>query len=420
MGVRLLRGGDDFFLSRLRLAHGDVLPDRPCFQPCVLKHHAHAPAQLAPVHFLGIDPVEKDFAPVRVVKPHEKVDKGSLSAARGADDGHPLAGLDGQVEVPDQGLVRRVREAKVLDLHCALHLFRTFRMLRLRRPRRGFDQLEHPSCAGQRVLQLRHHAGDLVKGLGVLVGVVQEAGEVAHGDAAGNGDQRTAQAHARIHHGVDEPGTGVHQRREENCPQRRLLQPSVDLVELLHGRLLMAEGLHHLDIADGLVDQAGLLAPGNGLELEHGIRPCRNEIRHQQRQRRNADHHQGNAPVNANHENKRSQNGHHAGKQLGKAHEQSVGKGVHVSGHPADHIALRLFIKIGKGQHLNMPEGFVPDVPGDAVGHVVVDLIHEPLRQRRHGGANRHVAQIAPHGGKIHPSGIDNAVNGISHQNGDI
>ena len=60
------------------------------------------------------------------------------------------------------------------------------------------------------------------------------------------------------------------------------------------------------------------------------------------------------------------------------------------------------------------------DVPGNAVGHVVVDLIHEPLRQRRHGGANRHVAQIAPHGGKIHPSGIDNAVNGISHQNGDI
>ena len=192
MGVRLLRGGDDFFLSRLRLAHGDVLPDRPGFQPCVLKHHAHAPAQLAPVHFLGIDPVEKDFAPVRVVKPHEKIDEGGLSAARGADDGHPLAGLDGQVEVPDQGLVRRVGEAKVLDLHCALHLFRTFRMLRLRRPRRGFDQLEHPPRAGQRVLQFRHHAGDLVKGLGVLVGVVQEAGEIAHGDAAGNGNQRAA------------------------------------------------------------------------------------------------------------------------------------------------------------------------------------------------------------------------------------
>ena len=190
--MRLLRGGDDFFLSRLRLAHGDVLPDRPGFQPCVLKHHAHAPAQLAPVHFLGIDPVEKDFAPVRVVKPHEKIDEGGLSAARGADDGHPLAGLDGQVEVPDQGLVRRVGEAKVLDLHCALHLFRTFRMLRLRRPRRGFDQLEHPPRAGQRVLQFRHHAGNLVKGLGVLVGVVQEAGEVAHGDAAGNGNQRAA------------------------------------------------------------------------------------------------------------------------------------------------------------------------------------------------------------------------------------
>ena len=33
------------------------------------------------------------------------------------------------------------------------------------------DKLEHTARAGQGVLQLRHHAGDLVKGLGVLVGV---------------------------------------------------------------------------------------------------------------------------------------------------------------------------------------------------------------------------------------------------------
>ena len=36
---------------------------------------------------------------------------------------------------------------------------------------RLFDQLEHPAGAGQGVLQLGDHPGDLVKGFGVLVGI---------------------------------------------------------------------------------------------------------------------------------------------------------------------------------------------------------------------------------------------------------
>ena len=51
-----------------------------------------------------------------------------------------------------------------------------------------------------------------------------------------------------------------------------LLQPAVDLVELLHGVLLLAEGLHHLLILPIISSiRAGLLAPGLGLELEHVV-----------------------------------------------------------------------------------------------------------------------------------------------------
>ena len=42
------------------------------------------------------------------------------------------------------------------------------------------QQLKHTGRAGQGVLQLGDDAGDLVEGLGILVGVVQEQG-IRHG-----------------------------------------------------------------------------------------------------------------------------------------------------------------------------------------------------------------------------------------------
>ena len=189
-----------------------------------------------------------------------------------------------------------------MNLHAALHRLGTLGILRLRAALRGLNQLEYAARAGKGVLQLRHHAGNLVKGLGVLVGVVQEAGEIAHGNAAANGDKRTCQAHTRIDYGVDKPGAGIDQRGEENGFQRRLLQPSVDLVELLHGSVLMAEGTNHLDIADGFIDEARLLATGDGLQPEHGIGSGGDEVRNQQRQGRDAHHHQRNAPMDTQHE----------------------------------------------------------------------------------------------------------------------
>ena len=170
-----------------------------------------------------------------------------------------------------------------MNLHAAPHRLGPLGVLRLRGTLRGLDQLKHPARAGQGVLQLRDHAGNLVEGLGVLVGVVQEAGEIAHGNAAANGNQRTGQSHPRVDHGVDEPGAGVHQRGEENGFQRGRLQPAVNLVKLLHTGVLMPKGPDDLDVADGFVNQPRLLAPGDGLQAEHGIGPGSDKIRHQQR-----------------------------------------------------------------------------------------------------------------------------------------
>ena len=420
MGVGLLCRRHDLFLGGIRLAHGDILPDGPGLQPGILKHHAYAVPQVIPAHIPGIHPIQQNFAAVGVIEPHEQVDKSGFAAAGGADDGDALARLDAEVEVLDEGLLRGIGEFQISDLYASPNFFRLPGILRLRGTLRGLDQLEHPSGTGQSVLQLGDHAGNLIEGLGILVGVVQEAGQVAHGNAAADGDESTGQAHPRVHHGIDEPGAGIYQRGEENRPQGSLLQPSVDLVELLHGGVFMPEGADHLDVADGLINQAGLLAPGHGLEPEHGIGPGGDEIGNQQGQRRDAHHHQGDAPMDAKHEQKGTQNGHNARKQLGKSHKQAVGKGVHVRNDPADNVALGVLIQIAQGQHLNMAECLVADIPGDPVGHAVIQLVHHELGQRGNAGADHHTPQRHCHGGKVYPARVHDAVDGAAHQNGDV
>ena len=56
------------------------------------------------------------------------------------------------------------------------------------------------------------------------------------------------------------------------------MQPVVDFVKLLQRSRLMAKSLHHFDIANGFINQAGLFAPGQGLQPEHGVGACGNEI----------------------------------------------------------------------------------------------------------------------------------------------
>ena len=101
----------------------------------------------------------------------------------------------------------------------------------------------------------------------------------------------------------------------------------------------MAKGLHHLQLADGLVDERRLLATGNGLLLEHGIGALGNEIRHHKGQRRDQHHYQSDLPVDGHHEDQGAEDGHDARKQLGKTHQQAVGQGVHIGNDPAHQLA---------------------------------------------------------------------------------
>ena len=99
-----------------------------------------------------------------------------------------------------------------MNLHASLHSLRLLGMLRLRCSGRCLNELKYPSCTGQGILQLRNHTGNLIKGFGILVGIVENTGQAAHGDPACNRDQSAGECNPRVDHGINKSGAGIHQR----------------------------------------------------------------------------------------------------------------------------------------------------------------------------------------------------------------
>ena len=239
-------------------------------------------AQALPRHGTDVAAVHGDGAVLHVVEAHEEVDERRLAAARRADDGYALAGPDREVQILDEPLLRRVGEGDIRQLHAAGGVGQHPGIGRVGDLRRLVDELEDPRGAGQRVLQLGDDAGDLIEGLGVLVGIAEEARQPADRDGPRHRAQRPGKAHAGVDDIVDDAGRGVRHRREEGRAHGRGGQAVIDLVKLRKALGLMRERLHDALAAELLIDERGLLAAGLGLRLEHGVGVPRDELRHQQ------------------------------------------------------------------------------------------------------------------------------------------
>ena len=188
----------------------------------------------------------------------------------------------------------------------------------------------------------------------------------------------------------------------------------------MEGFLLAAEGLHHFLALHHLLHKAGLLPPHLGLEPEHIVGVLGDKRRHHQGNRGDHHHHGGDAHVDAEHKAQGAHNGDHPGKQLGKAHEQAVGKLVHIGDHPADHLPGRVGVHIVQGQHLQLAEGGAADIPHHPVGDPVVEQVHDPLAYSRHCHHHAHFHQNPKDGGQIHLAGAHNQVHRIPCQNGNV
>ena len=177
--MRRLRRRDHLFVRSVRLAHADVLLHRAAFQPGLLQDHAVIGAQGSAGDRPHVLPVHPHGAPRHVVKAHEEVDKGGLAAAGRTHDRHFLPGTDVQREVFDQPLFGGIGEIHLVERDFP------FRPAQLRSPFVGglllfVEQFEDARGAGEGVLQFGDDPGDLVEGLGVLVGVGQKRSQHAH------------------------------------------------------------------------------------------------------------------------------------------------------------------------------------------------------------------------------------------------
>ena len=180
----------------------------------------------------------------------------------------------------------------MLQRHAAVEVLYRSRMFRLRTLGFFLDQLEDPRRARQRVLQLRDHAGYLVERFRVLVRVAEQAGQLTHRHraakksdetcrmTASDGETGAQDRHPRVHHVVHKAGARVCQGGEKDCPQRTLLKPFVDLVEPAEHPVLLPVGLHHLLVADHLIDQRGLFPSRLRLQKKHVVSPRRDKLRH--------------------------------------------------------------------------------------------------------------------------------------------
>ena len=112
--------GVDLLLGRVRVAVGDVVPDRAAEEPGVLQHHADLRPQVLAAHRGDVDAVERDPAAVQLVEPHDQVDQGGLAGPGRPDDRDGLPRLGDQRQVLDQRLVGLVAERDVLELDPAV------------------------------------------------------------------------------------------------------------------------------------------------------------------------------------------------------------------------------------------------------------------------------------------------------------
>ncbi len=156
-------------------------------KPRLLQHHAEAAAQAPARHVPHVHAIDPYTPAINIIEPHQQIYDSCFSASGRSYDRDALTGLHLEIEILYQLLLGIVGEVYILHRDVSLGLCQDCRALRIRDLRLLLDKLKHPAGTCKRCLELRHHAGNLIKRLRVLVRVAQKAGELADTDAPPDG-----------------------------------------------------------------------------------------------------------------------------------------------------------------------------------------------------------------------------------------
>ncbi|MCY1217324.1 hypothetical protein D9M72_292310 [compost metagenome] len=215
-----------------------------------------------------VDAIECDAPRIELVEPHHEVDQRGLAGAGGADDCHGMPGLGREGQILDQGLVRRITEGHMLELHVAVGLGGQvlgggLGILLLR-----IQEFEDTLRGGHAGLQHIGHARHLSQRLGELPGVLDERGGVAQAHAAGSHPQAAHHCDAN----VAEVGEELHDRHDhagdELGSETGLVEGFIPFVEAFQHVRVTAEHAHQVVAGERFLDLAVELA---------GVLPLRGE-----------------------------------------------------------------------------------------------------------------------------------------------
>ena len=418
VGVSCLGGGDDLVVGGVGTADGDVLAHRRAPHPGILQYHAPAAAQARAREVAHVVAVHRHAAGVDVVEAHEQVDEGGLSAAGVADERNAAPGLGGKVEVLQDRAAGRVREGHVVERDFALDAAELEGSLGVRLLERLVDELKEVARAGDGVLQLRDHAGDVVERLGVLVGVLEEGGEAAHGDAAAEHDERAEDTDGGVDERVHEAHGRVGERREEHRLVALLREAGVDVAHAAADLVGDAERLDGAHAADHLLDEARELAAQLGLAREMLARVTRDELGHPDRERREHGNHAGDQRVQAEHEHERDNDGQDAGRELLETHDEAVGELVGVVDDATRDLAVLVGVDVGQRHALEVVEGLAAQVECRVVGEAVGHERERVLGGGGHADGERHEAGDVGQGHEVDGTRAHHAVDGPACERG--
>ena len=424
VSVRCLGRLDDLLVGGVGPTHGDVVTYGAGFEPGLLQNHAEVATQRIVGDLTDVGTVHKDPTALYVIEAHQQIDQCRFAATGRAYDGDLLTRLDMQGKVLKKLALGNVGEGDAFHDDLAAGCGKIGLAL-VGGNGCLLDQIKETGGTGQRVLQLGDHAGDLIEGLGVLIGVAEEGGKLTDGKGIGGGQrsergQRTGDAHCRVNKAVDEARGGIGDGGEEDGTQGAMLESPVDLVKLGDGLILMSESTDELLVAYHLIDQRCLLTASGGLQTEHRIGTVGDKARDQQGNGGDDDHHQRDGGADGQHKDQGTEDGDQAGKKLGKAHQQAVGKGVNVRNDAADDVAVRVTVQILQRQLLDLAEGLGAHIADDVVGNLVVDGVHQPLCQGGHGGADAHGDEDGEDLVEVDVPRVNDLVNGVTHQYGNV
>ena len=160
---------DHFFFGRIRFSHADIFTNGSLTKPCFLQNHTVIGAQTVSGNFLNILFTYTNRTGIDVIKAHQQIDECRLSTAGRSDNSNSLSRFYRQIQFFDQFLIGFVGKIYIFQIDFSGRLFKDNRIFSILCLGFFFNQFKNSSCAGNRILQFRNDAGNLIERFGILV-----------------------------------------------------------------------------------------------------------------------------------------------------------------------------------------------------------------------------------------------------------